>query len=168
MKKLDPEKYKTLHDLYLPRPDGTGTTQLDHVVISVFGVFVIETKNYASWIFGSEKQQQWTQKVYKKSYKFQNPIHQNDLHITALAQFLEADKSLFHNLVFFIGESTFKTEMPPNVINKGFRSYIESFTNEILTQEQVDYIYQTLLSHDKSLDRKKIARDHIKNLKSRD
>lgn len=43
---LDPEHYRTLGDIYLPRPDGMGTTQIDHIVISQFGIFVIETKNY--------------------------------------------------------------------------------------------------------------------------
>ncbi len=167
LKKLDPDKYKILNDLYLPRPDGNGTTQLDHVVVSVFGVFVIETKNYANWIFGSETQRQWTQKVFKKSYKFQNPLHQNDLHINALALFLEADKSLFHNLVFFVGGSTFKTEMPVNVVNKGFRKCIESHQSPILTEEQASFVYETLLKYDQSLDRKKVAKEHVRSLKAR-
>ena len=33
-------------DLVLPRPDGKDTTQIDHVVGSPFGIFVIETKNH--------------------------------------------------------------------------------------------------------------------------
>ncbi|MEO5913818.1 MAG: nuclease-related domain-containing protein [Luteolibacter sp.] len=54
LRKLDPALYQTFHDLYLPRPDGQGSTQIDHVVVSPFGIFVIETKNYRGWIFGSE------------------------------------------------------------------------------------------------------------------
>jgi hypothetical protein len=63
---LDPVSYVTFHDLYLPRPDRQGTTQLDHVVVSPFGIFVVETKNYQGWIFGSEKQREWTQQIYRK------------------------------------------------------------------------------------------------------
>ncbi len=55
----------------------TRCTQLDHVVVSRFGVFVIETKNYRGWIFGSEKQPQWTQQIYRQKNRFQNPLHQN-------------------------------------------------------------------------------------------
>jgi hypothetical protein len=84
---LDPETYQTFHDLYFPRPDGQGTTQLDHVVVSPFGIFVVETKNYRGWIFGSEKQRQWTQQIYKRKERFQNPLHQNHLHIRALMAF---------------------------------------------------------------------------------
>ncbi len=72
-----------LNDLTLPDGEGA-TTQIDHLLLSPFGVFVIETKNYKGWIFGSERQKQWTQKIYKKSFKFQNPIHQNYKHMKVL------------------------------------------------------------------------------------
>lgn len=78
--RLEPANYRAFHDLYLPRPDGNGTTQVDHAVVSRFGVFVIETKNYEGWIFGSERQRQWTQQIYRRKNRFQNPLHQNLLH----------------------------------------------------------------------------------------
>ena len=60
------ERYALLNDLTLP--DGqAGTTQIDHILLSPYGIFVIETKNYAGWIFGSEWQKAWTQKIYKKT-----------------------------------------------------------------------------------------------------
>ena len=37
-----------------------GTTQIDHVLVSRLGVFVIETKHYKGWIFGDEKSREWT------------------------------------------------------------------------------------------------------------
>ncbi len=64
----DPQ-YILLNDLTLP--DGTGaTTQIDHLLLSPCGIFVIETKNYKGWIFGNERQKTWIQKIYKNSYKF--------------------------------------------------------------------------------------------------
>ena len=47
------EDYVMLHDCTLPCADGT--TQIDHILISPFGVFVIETKNYDGWIFGGAR-----------------------------------------------------------------------------------------------------------------
>ena len=46
--------------------------------VSVFGVFVVETKNMGGWIFGSERNREWTQ-VFPNAekYKFQNPLRQN-------------------------------------------------------------------------------------------
>ena len=58
-KDLDEETYIEFHDLIIP--SRSGTTQIDHIYVSVFGIFVIETKNYTGWIFGSEKQSKWTQ-----------------------------------------------------------------------------------------------------------
>jgi len=66
LSRLDPSQYHLFHDLYLPRPDGKGTTQIDHIVVSPFDVFVIETKNYKGWILGDEKQRQWTQQIHRK------------------------------------------------------------------------------------------------------
>jgi hypothetical protein len=45
---------------------------------------VIETKNYKGWILGDEKQRQWMQQIYGKKNRFQNPLHQNQLHVRAL------------------------------------------------------------------------------------
>lgn len=72
---LDEQTYHRLHNVTLTTPDGT--TQIDHVFLSPYGIFVLETKNIKGWIFGSEQQSQWTQKLYKRSFKFQNPLRQN-------------------------------------------------------------------------------------------
>jgi hypothetical protein len=64
------EEYIMLNNCTIP-DEQNGTTQIDHILISPYGVFIIETKNYTGWIFGSINQKQWTQKIYKKSYRFQ-------------------------------------------------------------------------------------------------
>ena len=61
--RLDKTKYKLLKNITLPTDDGS--TQIDHIIVSEFGIFVIETKNMKGWIFGSENQKTWTQKIYK-------------------------------------------------------------------------------------------------------
>lgn len=37
-----------------------GTTQVDHILVSRFGVFVIETKDYSGWIFANAADAKWT------------------------------------------------------------------------------------------------------------
>lgn len=165
--KLDSETYTAFHDLYLPRPDGQGTTQLDHVVVSPFGIFVVETKNYRGWIFGSEKQREWTQQIYKRKERFQNPLHQNHLHIRALMDFLDLTESAFHSVVFFIGDCQFKTPMPPNVLNKGLRSWIETRRDPILSPDQVADARNSLANHEHGTERKAAARQHLKDIKKR-
>ena len=60
------DEYILLNNCTIPDQE-QGTTQIDHILISPYGVFIIETKNYTGWIFGSARQKQWTQKIYKKS-----------------------------------------------------------------------------------------------------
>jgi restriction system protein len=89
---LDKQTYRRLHNVTLNTPDGT--TQIDHVFLSPYGIFVLETKNMSGWIFGSEKQAQWTQKLYKRTYKFQNPLRQNYKHLKALEATLGVNRPL--------------------------------------------------------------------------
>jgi len=138
LKRLDPRVYRVFNDLVLPRPDGRGTTQIDHVVVSPFGIFVIETKNYRGWIFGDESSRYWTQVIYGKKSRFQNPLHQNALHLRALAKATELPVHCFHNLIFFVGEAILKTELPPQVMTEGLYSYIRRHQVEALSPEELD------------------------------
>jgi hypothetical protein len=80
------------------------STQIDHIFVSKYGIFVVETKNYKGWIFGNEKQAQWTQKLYKKSYRFQNPLRQNYKHQKALQALLDIPLDKIHSVIAFMGE----------------------------------------------------------------
>ena len=83
--RLDKKKYHLLKNVTLPTEDGT--TQIDHIIVSQYGIFVIETKNMKGWIFGGEHQKTWTQKIYKHSSKFQNPLHQNYKHTKTIESY---------------------------------------------------------------------------------
>jgi restriction system protein len=122
-------EYKCFHDVTLDTQNGT--TQIDHIIVSRFGVFVIETKNYNGWIFGNEKQKTWTQSLYGKKYTFQNPLHQNYKHTMALSEAINVDHGSIHSIVFFIGDAQFKTDLPENVMNSGIASYIKTELSEL-------------------------------------
>lgn len=111
---LDENEYRVLSDLILPVAGST--TQLDHLVLSRFGIFVIETKNMSGWIFGNADQKKWTQ-VQKggKRRSFQNPLRQNHAHVKAVESILEVDLKVLHNFVVFTGSAEPKTAMPENV-----------------------------------------------------
>jgi len=111
--RLNGRTYRSLHDLTLPTPDGT--TQIDHVIVSKFGVFVIETKNLTGWIFGDERSRKWTQSIYRKRYQFMNPLRQNYKHVKTVEKLLGLGPWCLHSVVVFVGKSEFKTTMPPNV-----------------------------------------------------
>lgn len=138
---LDKDEYHLIKDVTLPTKDG-GTTQIDHIVVSCYGIFVVETKNMQGWIFGGEHQREWTQKIYKHSSKFQNPLRQNYKHLKVLEECLGVDPACLHSVIVFAGDCTFKTPIPENVVySGGYRSYLKSKRQEILTEQQVqEYI----------------------------
>lgn len=136
LRKLPQETYWCLDNITLETEEGS--TQIDHVVLSIYGIFVIETKNMRGWIFGSAKQPYWTQKLYRRSYRFQNPLHQNYKHIKTLAACLGISEESLKSLVIFIGDSRFKTTMPENVTFAAEgRDYILQFQQPLFSEEQV-------------------------------
>ena len=161
-----PEEYLILNDIYLPLPDGT-TTQIDHVIVSQYGVFVVETKTYSGWIFGDEKSKEWTQSIYRKKSRFQNPMRQNYKHICALADNLGIDKSYFHGVVAFTGDCTFKTEMPPCVVySRRASDYIRSYNTPIIKPSQIDELTSAIAEWQGTLSEKQID-SHVANLQKR-
>ncbi|WP_201591278.1 NERD domain-containing protein [Psychrobacter sp. Pi2-51] len=147
--KLEKNVYHRLNGITLPRANG-GSTQIDHIIVSVYGIFVIETKNYKGWIYGSEKQKQWTQAFPNGSkFKFQNPLRQNYLHIKTLADLLGLELNYFHSMIAFIGECELKTrdELPENVLTSGMASYVKKKQDEILTEDEVKSIVEQINSN---------------------
>ncbi len=142
---LDKAIYHRLNNITLPLSNG-GSTQIDHVIVSVYGIFVIETKHYKGWIFGSEKQAQWTQVIMGRKYKFQNPLRQNYLHIKTLYDLLDLDMNCFHSMIVFIGECELKTrdELPEHVLKSGMVSYIKKKQDKILTEIDVQAIVEQI------------------------
>ena len=83
--------YRRYHDVTLPTAGGT--TQIDHVFVSEFGVFVVETKNMNGWIYGTENDRKWIQ-VFPggQKYTFQNPLRQNYGHVKAIEDALARNR----------------------------------------------------------------------------
>jgi restriction system protein len=140
--RLDSQIYRSINDVTMPTANGT--TQIDHVIVSKYGIFVVETKNIKGWIYGDEKQSRWTQVLFGKKYRFQNPLLQNSRHTKALSEFLGIEHSKIHSLVIFWSECEFKTPMPPNVLDRGYSAYIKSKTEVLFTDEEVDQIYEAI------------------------
>ena len=140
---LDGDVYLAVNNVTIVTSNGT--TQIDHIIVSRYGIFVIETKNMEGWIFGTETQPKWTQSFRKSKFQFQNPLHQNYRHIKALEEFLGLPSSMFHSVVYFVGESCeLKTAMPDNVICGGPFGYIKAKTAVLMLDEQVHEIEQAI------------------------
>jgi hypothetical protein len=107
---LDPQRYHQFHDVTLPTADGT--TQIDHIIVSIYGIFVIETKNMGGWIFGNPHQPKWTQTFGKSKNSFQNPLWQNYKHIKELEALLQIGEHKLFSVVVFTGDAQFVSGHP--------------------------------------------------------
>ncbi len=96
--------------LYLPKEDGT-YTEIDLVMLTAKGIFVIESKNYSGWIFGNENQKFWMQTLPAKKnnkHKFLNPIWQNQGHVKAMISLVNLDPASVYSLILFSNRCTLK------------------------------------------------------------
>ncbi len=150
-----------------------GTTQIDHVLVSRFGVFVIETKDYKGWIFASPGQAHWTQVVFNGKHKFQNPILQNKLHVKAvtdLLDFLPAD--VVKSIVVFTEKAEFKTDIPQGVFTiSRLIDHLRSCQDEVISMNRMQFCVgrletarlsisgETDVAHVAHLKRRNVVRD---------
>ena len=160
---LNKNNYHLIKNITLPTPDGT--TQIDHIIVSKYGVFVIETKNMKGWIFGSPRQKTWTQKFPKRSIIFQNPLHQNYKHVKTLQSLLGLDDRKIYSVVVIVGKCTFKTKMPDNVTKVGeYTRYIKTKSQIVLSELQIDDVIRKIDSG-RLIPSLKTHTDHIKHVK---
>lgn len=143
---LNANEYTVLNDVLLPVRNGT--TQVDHIVVSRCGVFVIETKNMSGWIFGGEDQQKWTQVFPTKKIRFTNPIRQNEYHKNIVQNLLKLDESQVYNLVAFVGSAQPKTPMPAQVFwsRRTLFKYIETRPEVKFSNSQMRELVRMLRS----------------------
>lgn len=123
------------------RLQDNSTTQIDYVLITTKGIFVIETKHYNWWIFANPKSKMWIQSTYTGKYRFQNPIFQNYKHVKAIQNLFEfLEPQHIHNIVVFSGDAVFKTAKPDNVCYmEELIPVIERFTEGALSLNRVQF-----------------------------
>lgn len=135
-----PASYQHYRNLVIPTATGD-FTEVDHLVLSPFGIFVIEVKNYRGWIFGGEKQPKWTAQRFRSKHQFMNPLHQNYKHTQAVKQLLGLtgkDGDSVHSIVAFSLRAEFKFQIPANVKYTDLvGDYINRFTQPCFSDEQL-------------------------------
>lgn len=150
-RQLPSGEYKVFHDVTLHTSHGP--TQIDHILVSRYGVFVVETKNYTGWIFGDAKSKQWTQTIYGKKSHFQNPLRQNFKHTKAVESYLSLSPRYVHSVVVFVGNAEFKTDLPDNVTHLWeLGPYILSYRDLLLDTSRVRAIAMMLSDHKEGLE----------------
>jgi restriction system protein len=132
---LDRRVYHTFCNLILPTADGT--TQIDHVIVSQYGIFVIETKNMQGMISGSRQERSWTQQIGTYVRSFQNPLHQNYKHTKIVQELLGVSEAHVFSLIVFVDRSEFGSSMPENVTQgSGFVKLIQARKKRLFSSTQ--------------------------------
>lgn len=166
LSRLPKDEYKVLNNIMLTTPKGT--TQIDHIVISTYGIFVIETKNYNGWIYGGEESECWTQNIYGHKHQFYNPILQNAGHVRTLRRTLsEYELPPIIPIVAFSNKATLRISFRnSNVIYwNRLNRFITQFTECRISSEQVKDIYYKLQSVQIEQS-KENRKHHIRNIRT--
>lgn len=104
---LDPKSYYIFNNIILPTSEGV-TTEVDHLVVSDQGIFVIENKDMKGLILGHKYEATWTQSFgHENNNVFPNPLRQNWGHTEALKSlFPKLGDENFHPIVAFSKKDT--------------------------------------------------------------
>ena len=159
---LPKDEYQVINDIIIPSK--YGTTQIDHVVVSIYGIFVIETKNYKGLIYGGEDAETWTKNMWGNKYSLRNPLKQNYGHVKSLQAILNIPKEMFIPIVVFSNRAKLRVQTQETVINLWrLRSEIKKHKIPIIPSEQlIDYRSSIELA---AIDDKDIAKSHKANVR---
>lgn len=162
LSRLPEEEYHTINNVMLKTE--TGTSQVDHIVVSIYGIFVIETKNYKGWITGTEYSSQWTKNMYGKKYPFRNPIKQNYGHVKALENMLGLSQDFFIPIVVFSIAADLKVKTESAVIyTSQLLRTIQSHTTVKMGRAEVTRIVSRITSA--NIDSKENRKKHVQTIR---
>lgn len=163
LNKLPKKEYIVLNDIMIK--DSNGTHQIDHLVISKYGIFVIEMKNYYGLITGYEYNDTWTQHFGRKKYFFKNPIHQNYGHIKSLENILQLNNNIFIPIVCFSNQAKMQVNSKSIVVQLDYLLRTIKSVNNIVLDKDITLIANKIV--DLNITNKEERRKHIKNIKEK-
>ena len=155
-----PKDYIVFNNIMIK--DEWGTHQIDHIVVSKYGIFVIETKFYYGYIVGNEFNEQW---ILNNKHYIHNPIYQNYGHIKALANLLNLDEEYFKSIICFSKTAKLKIKTKKAIVTQmgDVKNVILKFNEEI-----IDHLAPIIvtITNDNIKD-KKIRLSHNKEIKEK-
>ena len=159
LSKLDKKEYIVLNDVML-YVDGK-SHQIDHIVVSKYGVFVIETKQYNGYITGSKYDVKWIRHVGKNKYYYTNPIRQNYGHVKCVCSLLGIGEDKVFNVVCIPSKAKLKIEHDGELVrNYELYDKIVGYKNVVI--DDVDGIIEVLRSS--NVTDRDARRKHIKEV----
>lgn len=145
LRKLPAADYEIFTTVILPKQADRSRVEMDHVVLSRFGIFVVETKRWPGRVDGG-KDGDWLQTIGRRFHNHPNPYAQNDRQVRRLRTHLNIAHTAIRGVVCFVGDTELGPDVPGNVVRgTGLLAYIAGFRAEQLNDEGLDY-YRDQLS----------------------
>lgn len=152
-----------IHGFIIPVDDRS--SEIDYIVLSRFGVFVIEVKYWTGHIIVSGEDWYRAAEEWGEKYPIINPILQNNGHIKALSSFLELPEESFFNMVVMAGTSRFRGIKPEGVYSqKDMVRFIRSKDQAILDPSMAIALFQDVLINGLPPTRENMQ-DHVLRIK---
>lgn len=161
---------RVLRNVYIPTRNGK-TSEIDLILISPNGIFVIESKNYTGIIYGSSEDYRWTCVARsRKHYQLYNPKKQNATHIKHLKDFLDfPDDKFYKSYIVFSDECNLRLKGEnDNVL------YLSNLVQNILMHEEIlltsskiETIYERLFPYAGFNTSNETKNNHIKQVQKR-
>lgn len=153
-----------IDNVIIPDESGTKSSQIDHIYVSNYGIFVVETKNYAGRIYGSDNQLNWTQVLAygNTKNKLYNPVKQNQTHIYRLKSALGI-KSNFVSVIVFINANIQYIESDYVFTLRDLRHLINKDLEVTISDAELDKISNALLEFKENPF--KTNKEHVREIK---
>ncbi|MDQ0154244.1 nuclease-related domain-containing protein [Robertmurraya andreesenii] len=122
-------------DVVLPNTkSSSGYSQIDHIVLSPYAIFVIETKNYAGTIYGSRNRAKWS---VNGKFPMNNPFNQNFGHSKAIQSILSnVEDAQIVSIVSFSRRCTFKVDAELRKIQSNELIVYDTELSEFINRKQ--------------------------------
>lgn len=152
-----PSEYIILNDIFIKLDKYS--SQIDHVVVSDYGVFVIETKKYNGEFIGGEYDKKWLNTKNGKYYD--NPINQNYGHVQNLKRLLKLEDNQIFSIICFTGDIKLKEKYDELTDLYTILDKIKSYNKKTITnrQEIVNIIKNNNITN------RRIRKDYYKSIK---
>jgi hypothetical protein len=149
LRSLPASHYSVFRDVTVcaNRAEDRPRAQIGHVVVSPYGLFIIEARHLSGRIDGSENDALWTRCHFRSKQQFHNPLGQARDHVLALRDLTGLSASRFQCMAVFTGRVDFERPMPARVTQLGgLVPFIQVRTQELLGFEEAQRIAALLES----------------------
>jgi hypothetical protein len=170
---LQLKEYYLLNNITYEVNNTVGSSQIDHILISPYGIFIIETKHYSGNIIGGSKQFKWAsiyryKNGFKKIYYFLNPLRQNYTHVKVVDDLIKNIKSEeFHSIIVFTGSAKLQNDRIENILYLDeLIAYICKYNKKTISKSQF-YESIGILEHHRLKPSKLTEINHINNIKKK-